>query len=88
MPEPQRRLILANGEKYVSDEKKPLQGRPPEMPRPYGQARDLVKREVSSALQKVADLPSSKRRKNETILCLRLHPDMMAKSYDPNSLFG
>lgn len=58
------------------------------MERAYDQARVLVKREISSALQKVADLPHSKRRKDETVLCLRLHPDMMAKSYDPKALFA
>ena len=87
MPESQKRLILGNGEKYVQDESKPLPGRPPELPRSYSEARDLVKREVAAALQTVAALPREKRRRNEAVLCLRLHPDMMAKSYDPKGLF-
>ncbi len=88
MPNPQRRLILANGEKYVAPvEKRSGFGRP-EMPRYYDEARDLVKREIVAALTKFAALPSRKRFKDEAVLCLRLHPDMIAKSYDPQGIFG
>lgn len=88
MPEPQRRLILANGEKYISDVEKKPRGRPPELPRTFAAARDLVKGEVTTALQKFAALPTRKRFDDEAVLCLRLHPDMMAKTYDPAGLFG
>jgi hypothetical protein len=87
MPEPRRRLILANGEKYVTHEVKKSRGRPPEMPRSYAEARDVVKREVWTALEKVAALPASKKLEGEVVLCLRLHPDMMAKTYDPRGIF-
>jgi hypothetical protein len=88
MPEPRRRLILANGENYLSDVVKKRRGGPPEWPRTYTAARDLVKTEVTNALQKFAALPTRKRFDDEVVLCLRLHPDMTAKSYDPSGLFG
>jgi hypothetical protein len=87
MPEQRRRLILANGEKYVTPQIKSNPGRPPEMPRTYAEARELVKREVQTALEKIAALPESKKLEDETVLCLRLHPDMMAKTYDPKGIF-
>jgi hypothetical protein len=87
MPEPQRRLILANGEKYVQEATKKNSGRQPEMPRTYAQARDAVRNEVKVALEKIAALPKNKRREDEAIMCLRLHPDMMAKTYDPKGIF-
>jgi hypothetical protein len=88
MPESQRRPILANGEKYVREEIKKSAGRPPEMPRPYPQARDRVRSHVKNALEKIASLPNNKRFKDEAVLCLRLHPDMMAKTYDPRGIFA
>lgn len=88
MPEPQRRLILANGEKYVAPIEKHRGRGPTEMPRSYGEARDLVKREVGTALAQIAALPARKRFTDEAVLCLRLHPDMIAKSYDPQGIFG
>jgi hypothetical protein len=88
MPEVQRRLILANGEKYVKPVEKSHAGRPPEYPRSYEAARDLMKREVNTALNQFNELPSRKRMKNEAVFCLRLHPDMTAKSYDPQFIFA
>lgn len=74
MPEPQRRLILANGEKYVAPIEKHRGGGPTEMPRSYGEARELVKREVGTALAPIAALPARKRLTDEAALCLRLQP--------------
>src|SRR5438045_543509 len=87
MPEPRKRLILANGEKYVTHQVKKGHGRTPEMPRTYAEARDVVKREIWTALEQVAALPKGKKMEGEVVLCLRLHPDMMAKSYDPSGIF-
>jgi hypothetical protein len=47
-----------------------------------------VKAEVSSALERFAALPVRYRLKDEAVLCLRLHPDMLAKSYDPQAIFA
>ena len=88
MPEPRRRLILAHGEKYITPIEKSFGGRAPEMPRTYGEARDHVKREIGTALAKFSALPSRKKFSDEAVLCLRLHPDMLAKSYDPEGIFG
>jgi len=88
MPEIPRRLLLANGEKYVSDIEKKSHGRASELPRLYPEARDHVKWELSTALERCAELPAKKRFADELVLCLRLHPDMIAKSYDPAGIFG
>ena len=79
MPEPKRRPLLANGQEYVTRLEKPGHSRPPEMPRSYDEARDLVKREVSTALTHFGNLPTRKRYDDEAVLCLRMHPDMTAK---------
>lgn len=87
MPNPNKRLILANGEKYQEPVRKATGGAPKEMPRSYDEARALVKTELSRALQAVHALPRNKRLPDETVLCLRLHPDMLAKSYEPKGIF-
>ena len=88
MPDPQRRLILANGEQYVKPIEKHTGAQPPEMPRSYGDARTLVKNELTNSLAAVAALSPLKKFDDEAILCLRLHPDMTAKSYDPQGIFS
>jgi hypothetical protein len=84
---PKRRLILGNGEAYVTSVVKAFHGRSPEPPRTYEEARERVKVGITSALAAVARLPSKKRLPNEAVFCLRLHPDATAKSYDPALLF-
>lgn len=83
-----RRLILGNGEQYIDVVTKPSSGRSPEPPRNYDEARDLVKAGVTAALADFDTLPETKRLADEAVFCLRLHPDAMAKSYDPVALFS
>ena len=87
MPDQQRRLILGNGESYVTNVEKPFHGRTPEPPRTYEEARLRLKTGVSVALEIIAALPAKKRLPDEAVFCLRLHPDATAKSYDPTWLF-
>lgn len=88
MADGQRRLILGNGEQYVQDVPKQFQGRSPEPPRNYDEARDLVKAGVNAALADFSALPPTKKLADEAVFCLRLHPDAMAKSYDPTAIFS
>lgn len=88
MPEQPRRLILANGEKYLMPIDKPGHGRPGEMPRTFEEARTLVKRELAASLEKFGSLPGRKRYDDEAVFCLPLHPDRTAKTYDPKGLFA
>lgn len=88
MADTNRRLILGNGEQYVQDVTKPSAGRSPEPPRNYDEARDLVKSGVTAALAGFAALPDTKKLPDEAVFCLRLHPDAMAKSYDPVAIFS
>lgn len=87
MADPPRRLILGNGEQYIQPITKPSTGRSPEPPRTYAEARDLVKGEVTGALQAFEALPPGKKLPEEAVFCLRLHPDATAKSYTPAALF-
>ena len=87
MPDTQRRLILANGEQYAVSEAKSTPGRATEPPRSYEQARDLVSAGVAASLSEFQALPEKKKLPGEAVFCLRLHPDAMAKSYDPVALF-
>jgi subtilisin family serine protease len=88
MPDTNRRLILGNGEQYIQDVKKPVSGRSPDPPRTYDEARELVKAGVTAALADFAALPETKKFSDEAVFCLRLHPDAMAKSYDPAAIFS
>jgi len=87
MPDSQRRLILANGEKLVGVIEKPTGFGPTRLPRTYDEARDRIVGQLTGSLARAAALPQTKRYPEEVVLCLRLHPDMLAKSYDPGSLF-
>ena len=84
---PQRRLILANGEQYVTPVEKPGSGAPPQFPRSFEEARALVIDQVNSSLDLVYALPAKKRRGDEVVLTLRLHPDATAKTYNPEAIF-
>lgn len=88
MADGQRRLILGNGEHYVTDAVKSNPGRSPDPPRTYDEARDLVKAGVTAALAGFELLPAKKKLADEAVFCLRLHPDAMAKSYDPVAIFS
>ena len=46
-----------------------------------------MKSQVVEALDRFAALPSRKRYDDEAVLCLRLHPDRTAKTYDPKGIF-
>lgn len=87
MAEERRRLILGNGEQYVQWVEKRPRGRAPELPRTYGEARTLVRTGLATSLARYDDLPPQKRLPNEAVFCLRLHPDVTAKSYEPWALF-
>ena len=84
---PQKRLILANGEQYVSPVERRFGFGAPLFPRSYADARTLVKAQVLRSLDAMASLPPSKKLGDEIVLTLRLHPDATAKTYDPAALF-
>lgn len=87
MPNEQKRLILGNGEKLVGITEKKGHGGRTELPRDYAEARDLVVNGVRGVLSHASALPRTRKYRNEVISCLRLHPDMLAKSYDPQEIF-
>ena len=88
MAKSQKRLILGNGEQYIQPTLKKQQGRSPAPPRSYGEARDLIKSGVGAALRGFESLPEEKRLSDEAVFCMRLHPDVTAKSYDPSTIFN
>lgn len=87
MADNQRRLILGNGEHYITGIQKQKPGRSPDPPRSYGEARDRIKSGVDDALLHFESLPPEKKVADEAVFCLRLHPDVTAKSYDPSAIF-
>ena len=87
MADKQRRLILGNGEQYIEPIQKTLTGRSKEPPRSYGEARDRIKSGVGDALRSFVALPNEKKIADEAVFCMRLHPDVTAKSYDPSTIF-
>lgn len=87
MADGQRRLILGNGEQYIRPISKRMSNRPTEPPRSYGDARDIVKRGLTTALNSFEALPAQKKLLEEPVFCLRLHPDVTAKTYSPTAIF-
>ena len=83
-----RRPVLANGEQYVSPVEMTPGFHESEFPRDYDHARDNVINELDNALREFQELPSPKRFPDELTLCLRLHPDFIAKSFDPQAIFS
>lgn len=81
------RFILANGERFVTSITKKLGGGPPEYPRSYEEARVHLKDQIGASLDALHSLPPKKKTPGEAVLCLRMHPDMTAKSYDPQVIF-
>jgi hypothetical protein len=57
------------------------------MPRSYDDARDRVVEQLKSTLAKATALDKVRKYQDEVFLCFRLHPDMLAKTYEPESLF-
>jgi hypothetical protein len=87
MPTDNRRLILANGEKLVGITEKIGHGRPSPLPRSYDDARDRVVEQLKTTLVKTTSLDHVHKYQEEVFLCFRLHPDMLAKTYEPEALF-
>lgn len=82
-----RRVILSNGEQYVTSITKKHGFGETTPPRPYEEARLMVKEQINLALTRVLALPREKKLTDESILCLRLHPDVTAKTYNPEEIF-
>lgn len=87
MPNEERRLILANGERLVERTDKTGHGRASDLPRSYDEARARVVADIGQVLQSASGLQSARRYPEELVVCFRLHPDMLAKSYEPDRLF-
>ncbi|MAS95008.1 MAG: hypothetical protein CMO55_17570 [Verrucomicrobiales bacterium] len=87
MAERKPRLLLANGEKFVSSVKRGTSGGPKTEPRTYEEARSHVKSELTRSIEALREIPQEKKLKDESVLCLRLHPSFVAKSYDPQHIF-
>ena len=87
MADERRRLILGNGEQYIQPISKRFTGRATEPPRAYSDARDLVRRGLTAALNAFEILPAAKKLSDEPVFCLRLHPDVTAKTYSPVAIF-
>jgi len=81
------RLILGNGHDLIETVTKIRKMLPPPFPRTFDEARDKVLSEVNISLERLRNLPQRCRRDDELVLCLRLHPDMLAKTYEPTHIF-
>lgn len=87
MADNQRRLILGNGEQYIERIEKRLTGRSKEPPRSYEEARERIKTGLGRSLSSYLELPEQKRIEDEAVFCMRMHPDVTAKTYDPAVIF-
>lgn len=86
-PTPNRPVILANGENLVHEVPRRRQMIPPPLPRSFDVASAHLTPQIVRSLNELNSLPSSLKQDEGLVLCLRLHPDMLAKTYEPESLF-
>ena len=86
MADTPRRLILANGEQYIESGSKTGSGRKKDPPRTYDEARDRLVSNIKSTLDLIRNEPAKKKIEGESVFCLRMHPDAIAKSYDPSPI--
>lgn len=87
MPNTTTRFILANGEKFVIPVTKKKGGGGPEYPRSYDEARGRLIQQVGLTLESLRSMPKHKRLPDEAVICIRMHPDLIAKSYEPEAIF-
>tara|TARA_R110002049_G_scaffold309039_1_gene516101 strand:- start:229 stop:2550 length:2322 start_codon:yes stop_codon:yes gene_type:complete len=88
MADSQRRLILGNGEQYIRPATKKPNGRSPDPPWTYDEARGRIKDDIEVALRGFHSLSKEKKILEEAVFCMRMHPDFTAKSYSPEAVFG
>jgi len=91
MPTPDRspRFLIANGEKLTKEEPYPSIPRPAKAS-PY-KAEEVVgwlAPRVARAASYASQLPDSAKPKGEAVAMVTLHPEFLAKSYFPDSLFS
>ncbi|MEO0796396.1 MAG: hypothetical protein AAFX93_14595, partial [Verrucomicrobiota bacterium] len=88
MAKQDRRPILAKGEELRR------QFEPPKSPfkepfvASFEEARVRVKKQLLESLDALANLQANRKIAGENILCMRLNPYALAKSYDPLAIFS
>ncbi|MDF9841946.1 MULTISPECIES: S8 family peptidase [unclassified Paenibacillus] len=88
MPDDNQRLlpILGYGENLIEPVRPGSGGGEVTYPRSYSEARNRVKKQVSTLINSVKQIPSEKRL-DEVVVTIRLNHKFLAKSYTPNTLF-
>ena len=87
MAKPKKRPILYNGELYGQPIQKGGGGGSKEMRVSYEEARANLISDIKETRSILREMPKSSRLPNEVVLSLVLHPEFIAKSYYPDSLF-
>lgn len=84
---PERRLILSRGEELVAPVRKMIKIVPPPPPRNFDQAREHLVPQCKKVIAELRQLPKQYKVEGDLVMCMRMHPDMLAKTYDPSTIF-
>lgn len=85
MPGDPRYPLLGNGQNYIAPLQRPGSPSKLRFPRSYAEARDSLLGDLVSVRKRIESIPSS-HRLDEIVVCFRLLPQFLAKSYHPGSL--
>jgi hypothetical protein len=85
---PARRLILGNTDPLITGVDKPLGFGEKAFPRSYDETRNLLLPQVQDVRVKIERLDPIKRYTQEAVVCFRIHPDFLAKSYELTYLWN
>ncbi|MGG8495202.1 S8 family peptidase [Tenacibaculum sp. TC6] len=83
-----KRPILYNGEIYGKPIEKSGGFGEKHFPISYDQARETILSNIRETKMVIEDMPSTSRLPNEIVLSMIIHPDFLAKSYYPKTLFN
>lgn len=79
--------VLGNGEFYIEGVTKKPGGFPVEFPEPYEVARARIRKSIQDVRSQMRKLPDQMRLP-EYVICLRLYPEFLAKTYYPKALLA
>ena len=88
MADNNKRPILYRGEKYS----RPIEKKPTIIPKEpsitFEESRDRLVSDINEISVRIRNAPETKKLPNETIVCVSVKDDYVAKSYYPEAIFG
>ena len=82
----EKRLLLTNGETLIFPIREKGRGKSPVVPDGYNTHRICLKKQIEEQIQDIRRYSGELRLGDEMVMCARLFPDFIAKSYSPHGI--